>query len=91
MKKLYFFIFTVIFTTFISCKEAYKKEALSEVKLITVKNSQFYKGDKPYYFVGTNYWYGPLIGAKKSGDRQRLKKEFDPAGVFNPGRMYPDL
>ncbi len=22
---------------------------------------------------------------------QRLKQEFDPAGIFNPGRMYPDL
>ena len=22
---------------------------------------------------------------------QRLKKSFDPAGIFNPGRMYPDL
>jgi glycolate oxidase FAD binding subunit len=22
---------------------------------------------------------------------RRLKHSFDPAGVFNPGRMYPDL
>jgi glycolate oxidase FAD binding subunit len=22
---------------------------------------------------------------------RRLKREFDPAGIFNPGRMYPDL
>jgi len=29
---------------------------------------------------------GPLLTVQ-----QRLKKEFDPAGVFNPGRMYPDL
>ena len=77
MKKPYFSIFLIIFITFISCKEAYKKEALSEVELITVKNSQFYKGNKPYYFVGTNYWYGPLIGAKNSGDRERLLKELD--------------
>lgn len=47
------------------------------VELITVKNTQFYKGDKPYYFVGTNYWYGPLIAAKNIGDRDRLIKELD--------------
>jgi glycolate oxidase FAD binding subunit len=22
---------------------------------------------------------------------QRLKQAFDPAGIFNPGRMYPEL
>ena len=27
----------------------------------------------------------PLLGI-----HQRLKREFDPAGVFNPGRMYED-
>ena len=29
---------------------------------------------------------GPLLTLQ-----QRLKKEFDPAGIFNPGRMYPAL
>ena len=47
------------------------------IQLITIKGSQFYKGDKPYYFVGTNYWYGPLIAAKNIGDRERLIKELD--------------
>jgi glycolate dehydrogenase FAD-binding subunit len=26
-----------------------------------------------------------------AGIHRRLKREFDPAGIFNPGRMYPDL
>ncbi|WP_206485958.1 hypothetical protein [Thalassotalea sp. G2M2-11] len=43
---------------------------------IQVKNGQFVKRGKPYYFVGTNYWYGPLLGAP-NGDRQRLIKELD--------------
>ncbi|MFD1293340.1 beta-mannanase [Lutibacter holmesii] len=77
MKKLYFFIFLIILTTVISCKEVYKKEALVEVELVTVKNTQFYKGNKPYYFIGANYWYGPLIAAKNIGDRERLLKELD--------------
>lgn len=31
---------------------------------------------KPYTFVGTNFWYGPLLGAK-GGNRERLSAELD--------------
>lgn len=44
---------------------------------ITVQNGHFFKGNRPYYFVGANYWYGPLIAAKNIGDRERLVKELD--------------
>ena len=43
---------------------------------ISVKNGQFIKQGKPYYFVGTNYWYGPLLGAEQ-GDGARLINELD--------------
>jgi len=70
---------------FYSCKEtAVNKKTsdnsniiINKVDLITVNNSNFYKGNKPYYFIGTNYWYGPLIAAKNIGDRERLLKELD--------------
>ncbi|MBU2880539.1 hypothetical protein KO525_07095 [Psychrosphaera sp. B3R10] len=39
-------------------------------------NGQFKRDGKPYYFIGTNYWYGPLIAAK-NGDRSRLTLELD--------------
>lgn len=67
-----------------SCKD--NKVAISQnesdtskdtIELISVKGSKFFKGEKPYYFVGTNYWYGPLIAAKNIGDRERLIKELD--------------
>lgn len=68
----------------ISCKENTKvtaqkgsENSKDNIELITVKGSQFFKGDNPYYFVGTNYWYGPLIAAKNIGDRDRLIKELD--------------
>ncbi|MDM7922587.1 MAG: cellulase family glycosylhydrolase [Pyrinomonadaceae bacterium] len=34
---------------------------------------------KPYYFVGTNYWYGSLLGLEKDRRRgiERLRKELD--------------
>lgn len=44
---------------------------------ITVKGTQFYKGNKPYSYVGANYWYGSLLASKKVGDRKRLLRELD--------------
>jgi mannan endo-1,4-beta-mannosidase len=44
---------------------------------ITVKGTEFYKGDKPYHYIGTNYWYGALLASKDGGDRKRLAKELD--------------
>lgn len=44
---------------------------------ITVKGTQFYKDNKPYSYIGANYWYGALLGSKKYGDRQRLLRELD--------------
>lgn len=44
---------------------------------ITVKGTQFFKGDKPYSYIGTNYWYGSLLASKKVGDRKRLLRELD--------------
>lgn len=44
---------------------------------ITVKGKEFYKGDKPYAYIGTNYWYGSMLASKKIGDRKRLLQELD--------------
>lgn len=44
---------------------------------VTVKGTQFYKDDKPYAYIGTNYWYGSLLASKKVGDRKRLLRELD--------------
>lgn len=46
---------------------------------VTVKGHQFYSDNKPYYFIGTNYWYGSLLGLEKDKKRgaDRLRKELD--------------
>jgi mannan endo-1,4-beta-mannosidase len=44
---------------------------------ITVKGKEFYKGDKPYAYIGSNYWYGSMLASKKTGDRKRLLRELD--------------
>lgn len=66
MKKI---LLLLTFLSLISC-------ASNAQKFITVKGNEFYKNGKPYHYIGTNYWYGSLIGTK-NGDRERLKKELD--------------
>lgn len=39
---------------------------------------QFVRDGKPYYFVGTNFWYGAILGSEgEGGNRERLHKELD--------------
>ena len=65
MKNSFFLILLIVFST--SCRSQ---------NFISVKENQFIKNGKPYHYIGTNYWYGALIGAK-NGDRKRLLKELD--------------
>lgn len=58
---------------FVSCTSSNPKD---ENSFVYVKNGQFIKNGKPYYFLGTNYWYGALLG-RENGDRERLLKELD--------------
>lgn len=53
--------------------------AFAQPKFVTVKNHRFMVGAKPYYFIGTNYWYGTLLGLEKDKTRGvlRLRKELD--------------
>lgn len=50
----------------------------SEPKYVRVRGTQFELGGKPYYFVGTNFWYGCYLGAPgELGNRERLIRELD--------------
>ena len=52
---------------------------LSAQSFIKEKGGNFYNNGKPFYYIGTNYWYGGLLALKK--DRKsginRLKEELD--------------
>ena len=49
-----------------------------ESEFIYVKNGQFILNDKPYYFVGTNFWYGAILASEgEGGNRERLMRELD--------------
>ena len=74
MKNVKLFLLTGILVFTISCSHQQKQPQQGFVK---VTDGQFMINDEPYYFVGTNYWYGPLLAAPEGGDRQRLKTELD--------------
>ena len=41
-------------------------------------DGQLWRDGQPYYFVGTNFWYGAILGSKgQGGDRGRLNRELD--------------
>ncbi len=64
-----------------------KKVSSSEQNFVTVRDGNFYVGDSLYRFVGTNFWYGPILASEgRGGDRKRLARELDllqEAGINN--------
>lgn len=45
---------------------------------VQVKDGHFVRDGIPYYYVGTNFWYGAILGSEEQGgNRTRLCKELD--------------
>ena len=75
MKTRTFLIMVLVFC-FLSCNE--KRSTTEDGTFVTQKDGQFFIGDKPYYFIGTNYWFGAILGSEgQGGNRERLIKELD--------------
>lgn len=67
MRKLHFLALLAV-VTLTGCKENFVK----------VEKTTFTIGEKPYYFMGTNFWYGLNLGSKgPGGDRERLLRELN--------------
>lgn len=63
MRKLLFFILSLMATTFASAASPF----------VQVSDGHFVRDGKPYYYVGTNMWYGAILGSEgRGGDRKRL-------------------
>ena len=79
MKRLRFISFIALATLLVSAVGCGSKEQAVEVSpFISVKDGKFVRDGKPYYFVGTNFWYGAILGSEgEGGNRERLHKELD--------------
>lgn len=68
MKKIFVFLMMALATCNISAKSNF----------VQVKDGHFVRDGKPYYYVGTNFWYGAILGSEgQGGNRERLCKELD--------------
>lgn len=79
MKNIVFFF--ILSITFISCTTTTTDQKVVEVDssagFVQVNNSHFEINGKPYYYLGTNFWYGLNLGADTTGGRERLVRELD--------------
>lgn len=50
----------------------------SAAAFVRVEDGRFLLAENPYYFIGANFWYGPILASQgEGGDRQRLARELD--------------
>ena len=65
----------ILFLPLLSCSHE-KTEDTKE--FVRVENGEFMIGDSVYRFVGTNFWYAPIIASEgRGGNRKRLSQELD--------------
>lgn len=70
-----FLLLVVAMVALVGCSE-FGKSPVDDI--ITVKDGQFIRNGEPYYFVGTNFWYGAILGSEgEGGNRERLVRELD--------------
>ena len=54
------------------------KNEQAEDKFVKVVDGHFQRNGKPYYYVGTNFWYGAILGSEgRGGNRELLCQELD--------------
>ena len=55
---------------------------------VTVQDGQFVRNGKPYTYIGTNLWYGPILASEgRGGDMDRLLRELDALKEMGVGNL----
>jgi mannan endo-1,4-beta-mannosidase len=74
-KSIVIALIFLLYFSIIGCSTLFFQKSPEYVK---VQGRQFIVDGKPYYFLGTNLWYGCYLGSSgETGDRKRLIKELD--------------
>ena len=76
MKKLFINIGVAMLVA--TCVMACQQRVAETSDFVRVENGHFVRGGQPYYYVGTNFWYGAILASEgQGGDRERLARELD--------------
>lgn len=76
MKNIFCIVLALL--SFISCDRSLVKDADGQPFITISENGQFIKNGSPYYYIGTNFWYGAILGSEGvGGNRERLLAELD--------------
>lgn len=70
----HFFFWSILWLLLGACSPTEVKRSFIKVN----DKGQFIRDGQPYYYVGTNFWYGAILGSEgEGGNRERLHKELD--------------
>jgi len=62
----------------VSCRSNQEAAHLQQSHFVKVEGTNFTIDGQPYYYIGTNFWYGAYLGADADyGNRERLIRELD--------------
>ena len=63
---------------FTACQWSHQPADAKQDNFVKVESSRLMLNGKPYNYVGTNFWYGAILGSNgQGGDRDRLHRELD--------------
>ena len=79
MNRNFYFIAVLVAVASVACVfSACKGKSEETSKFVKVVDGHFMRDGKPYYYVGTNFWYGAILGSEgRGGNRERLCQELD--------------
>ena len=81
-------IMTVLSIIMAACSSGKNSEG---EKFVKVADGHFVRDGKPYYYVGTNFWYGAILGSEgRGGDRKRLCQELDDMKEMGIDNLHKD-
>lgn len=62
----------------LACAILVSSSCSQDCSFVSVQDGQFMRGGRPYTYIGTNFWYGPILASDgRGGDYARLTRELD--------------